>query len=56
MKVKELIERLSGENPEMEVKILSKNHKSGLPATEHIEDARVSKYPCPNICVLIEGV
>lgn len=53
MKVKELMDRLMGFDPDMEVKILPK--PKILPITEHIINVEVSKHPCPNICVLIEG-
>ena len=55
MKVKELMGRLEGFDPEMDIKILSNNHASRLPVTEIIADVKISEYPCPSICILIEG-
>lgn len=56
MKVKELIEQLSGFDPDMEIKLLPTRNYSLSPVTEIISEVRISTYPCPNMCVLIKGV
>ena len=52
MKIKHLIELLKEFDEETEVKLSPRNSI----VTERIVDVRLSEHPCPNICVLIEGV